>query len=141
MTKAVRPVLLVGGVSGDTAEQVFKTVAPILGSLAIGFTDGEIGLRRMWIFYVSLKAAEISPQSINFVQMSVPRHRDDNGFFVPLGDLKATDTTIYAGLIPLHRRCRREFKKVGGVQTALRRANRRLYRVRAGSPARGSGSH
>ena len=39
MSKAARPVLLVGGVPGNSAEEVFRTVAPILGDLAIGFTD------------------------------------------------------------------------------------------------------
>ncbi|MDT8399018.1 MAG: hypothetical protein RQ899_10430 [Pseudomonadales bacterium] len=55
MTRASRPVLLVGGIPGTSAEEVFRTLAPILGDLAIGFTDGEIGLRRMWIFYVLLR--------------------------------------------------------------------------------------
>ena len=54
MSKADRPVLLVGGVPGESAEEVFRTVGPILGDLAIGLTDGEIGLRRMWIFFVAL---------------------------------------------------------------------------------------
>ncbi|MEX2524616.1 MAG: hypothetical protein WD750_06635 [Gammaproteobacteria bacterium] len=52
MSRAERPVLLVGGVPGNTAEEVYQTVAPILGDLAIGLTDGETGLRRMWVFYV-----------------------------------------------------------------------------------------
>jgi len=53
MSKAERSVLLVGGVPGKRAEDVFRTVAPILGDLAIGLTDGETGLRRMWIFFVA----------------------------------------------------------------------------------------
>lgn len=55
MSKAERPVLLVGGIPGDTAAEVYKTVAPVLGNLAIGLTDGEIGLRRMWVFYVFVR--------------------------------------------------------------------------------------
>ncbi|HEX7417432.1 MAG TPA: hypothetical protein VF315_05185 [Steroidobacteraceae bacterium] len=46
--------LLVGGIPGNTAEEVFRTVAPIVGDLAIGLTDGEFGLRRFWIFYVGM---------------------------------------------------------------------------------------
>jgi len=52
MSKAARPVMLVGGVPGNSAEEVFRTLAPILGDLAVGFTDGEFGVRRFWIYYV-----------------------------------------------------------------------------------------
>ena len=45
------------------------------------------------------KAIDVSPHNINFVQMSVPRHRNDDAFFEPLQDLKKSDTTIYAGLV------------------------------------------
>ena len=62
MSKAERPVLLVGGVPGKRAEDVFRTVAPILGDLAIGLTDGEIGLRRMWIFFVAENLWRKHPQ-------------------------------------------------------------------------------
>ena len=34
MSKAERPVLLVGGIPGETAEEVFRTCAPELGNLA-----------------------------------------------------------------------------------------------------------
>jgi hypothetical protein len=54
MSRASKPVLLVGGVPGNNAEEVFRTVAPILGDIAIGLTDGETGLRRFWIFFVGL---------------------------------------------------------------------------------------
>ncbi|HXJ15654.1 MAG TPA: hypothetical protein VNM68_00475 [Candidatus Polarisedimenticolia bacterium] len=52
MSKASRPVLLVGGVPGNSAEEVFRTLSPILGDLALGFTDGEFGVRRFWIYFV-----------------------------------------------------------------------------------------
>ena len=52
MSRANKPVLLIGGVPGNNAEEVFRTVAPILGNLAIGLTDGETNLRRYWIFFV-----------------------------------------------------------------------------------------
>ena len=52
MSKAARPVMLVGGVPGNNAEEVFRTLAPILGDLAVGFTDGEFGVRRFWIYFV-----------------------------------------------------------------------------------------
>jgi len=38
--------MLVGGVPGNCAEEVFRFVAPIVGDLAIGLTGGEFGLRR-----------------------------------------------------------------------------------------------
>jgi hypothetical protein len=54
MSKAKRPVLLIGGVPGHAPEEVFRTVAPILGDLAIGLTDGEMGVRHFWIMFVEL---------------------------------------------------------------------------------------
>ena len=45
------------------------------------------------------RAAAVSDHPINFVQMSVPRHRTDDAFFEPLRDVKPRDTTIYAGLV------------------------------------------
>src|SRR5579862_8088393 len=54
MSKVKKPVLLIGGIPGNNAEEVFRSVAPILGDLAIGLTDGETGLRRYWIYFVFL---------------------------------------------------------------------------------------
>ena len=83
MSKAERPVLLVGGVPGETAEEVFQTVGPILGDLAIGLTDGEIGLRRMWIFFVALNTWATHPEMemIRPVKEGVPDMPD----WVPAG--------------------------------------------------------
>ncbi len=62
MSKAQRPVLLVGGIPGETAEEVFRTCAPELGNLAIGLPDGEIGPRRLWALYVWHWVFENHPQ-------------------------------------------------------------------------------
>ncbi|MGH6890898.1 MAG: hypothetical protein ACREEP_01440, partial [Dongiaceae bacterium] len=48
------PVLLVGSVPCHTADETFRTVAPILGDLAIGLSDGEIDARRYWVMYIAL---------------------------------------------------------------------------------------
>jgi hypothetical protein len=53
--------MLVGGVPGNSADEVFRTVAPILGDLAIGLTDGEFGLRRFWIFFVAINTWDKHP--------------------------------------------------------------------------------
>ncbi len=53
MSKAHKPVLLVGSVPCNTAEETFRTVAPILGELAIGLSDGEIDTRRFWVMYIA----------------------------------------------------------------------------------------
>ena len=53
MSRAQRPVLLVGGVPGLEVEQVLNTVAPILGNELIGITDGEVGGRRLWVVYLA----------------------------------------------------------------------------------------
>ena len=44
-------------------------------------------------------AADVSARPLNFVQMSVPRHRNDDAFFEPLADLRFGDGTVYAGLV------------------------------------------
>jgi hypothetical protein len=49
MSRAERPVLLVGGIPGGSAEEVFRRVAPELGDLAIGLPDGETNARRMFV--------------------------------------------------------------------------------------------
>jgi hypothetical protein len=61
MSKAERPVMLIGGVPGNSAEEVFRTVAPILGDLAVGLTDGEFGVRRFWIFFVGINTWDKHP--------------------------------------------------------------------------------
>jgi len=61
MSRADRPVLLIGGIPGNTAEEVFRTIAPVLGDLAIGCTDGETGVRRFWIMFVALNTWETHP--------------------------------------------------------------------------------
>lgn len=53
MAKAAKPVLLVGGVPRTAAEEVFRTVAPELGDLVVGLTDGETGMRRMWVVWLA----------------------------------------------------------------------------------------
>ncbi len=44
-------------------------------------------------------AAEVSARPFDFVQMSAPRHRNDDAFFSPLQDLHFGDGTVYAGLV------------------------------------------
>jgi len=61
MSRAKRPVMLVGGVPGNSAEEVFRVVAPIVGDLAVGLTDGEFGVRRFWIFFVAINTWDKHP--------------------------------------------------------------------------------
>lgn len=61
MSRAQRPVLTIGGIPGGSAEEVFRTVGPAVGDLAIGLTDGETGLRRFWIFFVALNTWDKHP--------------------------------------------------------------------------------
>jgi len=62
MALAEKPVLLVGAVEGDTAEEVFRLVAPDLGELAIGMPDGEGGPRRLWVIGIWHHIFEEHPQ-------------------------------------------------------------------------------
>ena len=70
MTKANRPVLLVGGIPGLEVEKVLRTIGPILGDVAIGFTDGEVGGRRLWVIYLAYELWPKHPQ-IELVRESV----------------------------------------------------------------------
>ena len=49
MTRAAKPVLFVGAVGAENAEEVLRLAGPEVGDLAIGLTDGETGDRRMWV--------------------------------------------------------------------------------------------
>ena len=55
MTKATRPILLVGGLPGEDTESILRTVAPVVGDLVLGLTDGEPGVRRMWVGAVAAR--------------------------------------------------------------------------------------
>jgi len=66
--------MLIGGVPGNSAEEVFRTVAPILGDLAIGFTDGEFGVRRFWIYYVVVNTWAKHPD-LELIRPVVPAGR------------------------------------------------------------------
>jgi hypothetical protein len=54
MSRAEKPVMLIGGIPSNNAEEAFRSVAPVLGDLAVGLTDGEFGVRRFWIFFVAV---------------------------------------------------------------------------------------
>jgi hypothetical protein len=55
MNKASRPLLLVGGLPGEDTESILRTVAPVVGDLVFGLTDGEPGVRRMWVGAVAVR--------------------------------------------------------------------------------------
>jgi hypothetical protein len=55
MSRAEFPVLLIGGVAGESTEEVLRLVGPAIGDLAIGITDGETGIRRAWVLFVAYK--------------------------------------------------------------------------------------
>ncbi|MCC7412633.1 MAG: hypothetical protein IT495_13520 [Gammaproteobacteria bacterium] len=55
MSRASRPVLLIGGIPGDTTEDVLRTLGPALGDLAVALPDGETGIRRMWVGAVAMR--------------------------------------------------------------------------------------
>ena len=55
MSRAEYPVLLIGGVAGDSAEEIMRLVGPAIGDLAVGITDGESGIRRAWVLFVAYR--------------------------------------------------------------------------------------
>ena len=48
-----KPLLLIGGVPGDTPESVFRLCAPAIGDRVAGLTDGEPGFRSLWVVYIA----------------------------------------------------------------------------------------
>ena len=46
-------------------------------------------------------AIEQAGRRLDYVQMPVPRNRDDDAYYAPLKDLKAGDTKLYIGLVHL----------------------------------------
>lgn len=104
MSQAEKPVLLVGGVPGNTAEEVFRTVAPELGDLALGLTDGEIGVRRIWVLFVAYNTwhqhpdleTVRKPRGIPGMPEYVPSGYDDLYIFTPKQGVEAiTVDTLY----------------------------------------------
>lgn len=61
MTKAKKPILLIGGVPGRTPEEVFRVCAQELDDLPAGFTDGEFNERKLWVLFVAIRAWEPHP--------------------------------------------------------------------------------
>ncbi|MGH7906061.1 MAG: hypothetical protein ACREP6_05490, partial [Candidatus Binataceae bacterium] len=61
MPKAKKPVLLIGGISGATPDEIFRVCGKELGELPIGFTDGEFNERKLWVLFVAIRAWEAHP--------------------------------------------------------------------------------
>ncbi|MBI2970753.1 MAG: hypothetical protein HYY36_08430 [Gammaproteobacteria bacterium] len=55
MARAQKPVLLIGGIPGDSTEAILRKVGPVLGDLAVALPDGEAGIRRMWVGAVAMR--------------------------------------------------------------------------------------
>ena len=74
MSRASKPVLLVGGIVGDSAEEVLRLVGPILGEDALGLTDGETGMRRMWVLFIAWNIWRTHPdvEMIERIERGVP---------------------------------------------------------------------
>ena len=55
MKNAARPLLLVGGLPCEDTESILRSVAPEVGHLVLGLTDGEPGVRRMWVGAIAVR--------------------------------------------------------------------------------------
>ena len=55
MSRMSGPVLLVGSIPGDTAEEVFRTCAQGGGECVTSLPDGETGYRRRWLTFLAYK--------------------------------------------------------------------------------------
>lgn len=64
MARADRPVLLVGSVGGENAEEVLRMLGAEVGDLAMGLTDGETGPRKFWVMYLWEKLLQNHPDIV-----------------------------------------------------------------------------
>ena len=53
MTKANKPILMVGSAPGTDAEDVIRHFAAGVGDRALAYSDGETGLRRGWVAFLA----------------------------------------------------------------------------------------
>ncbi|MGH8246973.1 MAG: hypothetical protein ACREUU_11155, partial [Gammaproteobacteria bacterium] len=78
-----KPLLLVGSVPGETAEEVFRQVAPAIGDLLAGISDGEPGYRAKWIVFNAPQVFEPNP---DVVVINKPLARPENSVFKDVPD-------------------------------------------------------
>ena len=78
-----KPLLLVGSVPGETAEEVFRLVAPAIGDLLAGVGDGEPGYRAKWIVF---NAPQVFQPNPDVITLNKPRARPENSVFKDVPD-------------------------------------------------------
>jgi hypothetical protein len=75
---AGRPVMMVGSVPCQTAEEVFDLLGPSLGDLLVGVPDGEPGYRNMWMVFNGPYVYEPHP---DIEVVNKPKPRPDKSVF------------------------------------------------------------
>lgn len=78
-----KPLLLVGSVPGDDAEEVFRLIGPSIGGLLAGIGDGEPGYRAKWVVFNAPQVFEPTP-GIEVVNR--PRARAEHSVFEDVPD-------------------------------------------------------
>ncbi len=85
------PVLLVGSIPGDDAEDVLRRTAAGVGDLCACLPDGETGLRKAWINFLAAGAYDHNP-ALESVNRPLPHDpaaadewRDPNDHWIPRG--------------------------------------------------------
>lgn len=67
-----RPLMMVGSVPTETAEETFRLLGPRIGDLLVGIPDGEPGFRNMWMVFNGPHVYEPHPD-IEVVNKPAPR--------------------------------------------------------------------
>jgi hypothetical protein len=80
---AKRPLMMVGSVPGETAEQVFRMIGPELGKLLAGVGDGEPGYRNKWVVFCAPQVFEPTP---GIEPVNKPKPRPEKSVFKDLPD-------------------------------------------------------
>ncbi|MBI2994298.1 MAG: hypothetical protein HYY48_09015 [Gammaproteobacteria bacterium] len=78
-----KPLMLVGSVPGETAEQVFLLIGPAIGDLLAGVSDGEPGYRNKWIVFNAPQVFEPNP---DLEVLNKPRARPEHSVFKDVPD-------------------------------------------------------
>lgn len=99
MSKAKKPVLMVGGIPGDTAEEVFRLIGPSVSDLCYGIPDGEIGVRRLWILFCSYRTFLHTP---DLECVRKPRGIPGMPEYVPAGYFDFYQFTVKKGVAKPH---------------------------------------
>jgi hypothetical protein len=73
MTNSMLPILMVGSIPLDSAEQVFRACSEYIGPYASCFPDGEFGPRTSWVGYLAKEVYNGHPDLVTVQRLDVSK--------------------------------------------------------------------